>query len=59
MLLYVLGVLVLNKKSDDVKVDDINASKAVTADKTNKQIPDHIFGTDSQKVVLIEYGDFQ
>lgn len=55
----VLGVLVLNKKNDDVKVDDINASKAVTANKANKEIPDHIFGTDSQKVVLIEYGDFQ
>lgn len=54
----VLGVLVLNKKSDDVKVDSINASKAVTSTK-NKDIPDHIFGTDSQKVVLIEYGDFQ
>ncbi len=55
----VLGVLVLNKKSDDVKVDDINASKAVTTNKANKEIPDHIYGTDSQKVVLIEYGDFQ
>lgn len=55
----VLGVLVFNKKSDDVKVDDINASKAVTTNQSKKEIPDHIYGTDSQKVVLIEYGDFQ
>lgn len=54
-----LGGLILNKKSDDVKVDNINPSKIITSDNKGTEIPDHVFGTTSQKVVLMEYGDFQ
>ncbi|MEK7620929.1 MAG: thioredoxin domain-containing protein [Patescibacteria group bacterium] len=54
-----LGTLVLNKKSDEVKVDNINPAKVITADKKGTEVPDHIFGTTAKKVVLIEYGDFQ
>lgn len=54
-----LGGLILNKKSDDVKVDNLNPSKIITSDKKGTQIPDHVFGTTSQKVILMEYGDFQ
>lgn len=54
-----LGGLILNKKSDDVDVSKMNPSKVITSDNKNAEIPDHIFGTTSKKVVLIEYGDFQ
>ncbi len=55
----VLGVLVVNKKSDDVNVKNINAGKVITADKKENEIPDHTFGSTANKTVLIEYGDFQ
>ncbi len=54
-----LGALVITKKSDTVKVDNIDASKAVKSDKKSTSIDDHIFGSTSGKVTLIEYGDFQ
>ncbi|MBI3494467.1 thioredoxin domain-containing protein [Candidatus Saccharibacteria bacterium] len=54
-----LGGLVLNKKSSDINVDKMDPAKVVTSDSKNTQIPDHIFGTTSKKVVMIEYGDFQ
>lgn len=54
-----LGVLALNKKPDTVNVSNLDPSKVITSDKGGTQIPDHVFGTTSQKVVLIEYGDFQ
>ncbi|MDO8335559.1 MAG: thioredoxin domain-containing protein [Candidatus Saccharibacteria bacterium] len=54
-----LGGLVLNKKSSDVRVDNLDPAKIITSDNKGAQIPDHVFGTTSQKVVLIEYGDFQ
>ncbi len=54
-----LGGLVLNKKSSDVNVDKMDPAKVITSDSKNTQIPDHIFGTTSKKLVMIEYGDFQ
>lgn len=56
----ILGVLVLNKKSTDVSVnvDKIDPAKVITGD-GKKEIADHVFGTTSAKVVMIEYGDFQ
>lgn len=56
----VFGVLIFNKKTADtnVNVDKIDAAKVITSD-SKKEIADHIFGTTSAKVVMIEYGDFQ
>jgi protein-disulfide isomerase len=69
LVILIFGVLVLNKKSDDIDVSKIDASRVVTSQaidtiKKNDDIdigstPDHVFGAASQKVVLIEYGDFQ
>lgn len=52
----ILGFLVFNRKQDEVKVDNIDPAKVIT---DNKPLPDHTYGSDSKKVVLIEYGDFQ
>ncbi len=52
----VFGILLFNRKSDEVKVDKVDPAKVIT---DNKPLPDHVFGSDSKKVVLIEYGDFQ
>ncbi len=57
--IVLLGGLILNKKSNDVNVDKINASKVVAGDKKETSIADHVFGSTAQKTVLIEYGDFQ
>jgi protein-disulfide isomerase len=54
--LVVFGVLILNTKSSEVTVNTVDPSKVITA---SKPIPDHVFGTEAKKVVLIEYGDFQ
>ncbi len=54
--LLIFGVLILNSKSSQVKVDKTDAAKVITS---KDPLPDHVFGTDSKKVILIEYGDFQ
>ncbi len=68
VVVLLFGVLLLNKKSDDIDVSNVDAAKVVTTQtikdaeeaKNNiGTIPDHTFGSTSQKVVLIEYGDFQ
>ncbi len=51
----VIGGLVATKKHDQVNVSNVNPDKIITKGK----IPDHVFGTKSGKVTLIEYGDFQ
>lgn len=48
--------LLFNRKNDEVKVDKIDPAKVIT---DNNPLPDHTFGSDAKKVVLIEYGDFQ
>lgn len=53
-----LGILVINKKSDSVQVDKVDAGKVITTNKSDS-IDDHVFGSTSKKVILIEYGDFQ
>lgn len=52
----IFGALIYNTKSQEVKVESVDPAKVIT---DNKPLPDHVFGTDSKKVVLIEYGDFQ
>jgi len=47
------GIIAFNKKDDKTFTGD--ASKAIT----EGEIQDHVFGSLEQKVVLIEYGDFQ
>ncbi len=57
----IFGILIYQKSQDDSSVDvsNIDAAKVVTKEKQQGGIEDHVFGTDSQKVVLVEYGDFQ
>ena len=54
--LAVFGVLILNSKGNEVKVDKIDPAKVIS---NNKPLPDHTFGSETKKAVLIEYGDFQ
>lgn len=54
--LVIFGVLILNTKSNDVKVDNVNPDKIITA---SNPLPDNVFGTKAGKVILVEYGDFQ
>ncbi len=54
--LLIFGVLIINSKSSQVKVDKTDPAKVITG---KDPLPDHVFGSDSKKVVLIEYGDFQ
>jgi protein-disulfide isomerase len=54
--LAVFGVLILNSKSNEVKVEKIDPAKVIV---DNKPLPDHVFGSEAKKTVLIEYGDFQ
>ena len=51
----IIGGLVATKKHNDVNVSGVNPDKIVTKGK----IPDHVFGSKTGKVTLIEYGDFQ
>lgn len=55
----IVGALAFNRKPNDVKVDNIEPAKVITSSKDSTQIPDHAFGSTENKVVLIEYGDFQ
>lgn len=57
--LAIFGVLILNKKSDTVDVDVLDPQKIITNPKDKNAIADHVFGASSQKVILLEYGDFQ
>lgn len=64
LILSVFGVLIANKKSSDIDVSKVDAAKVITKDtlkrnKTLGTITDHLYGAESKKVVLIEYGDFQ
>lgn len=52
----IFGALIFNSKSTEVKVAEVDPAKVIT---DNKPLPDHTFGSDAKKVVLIEYGDFQ
>lgn len=57
--ILLIGGLIVNKKTDSVNVDNINAANVIKSDKKGTEIADHTFGSTSEKVVLIEYGDFQ
>ncbi len=52
----IFGVLILNSKSSQVKVDKTDPAKVITS---NNPLPDNVFGSSANKAVLIEYGDFQ
>lgn len=52
----IFSFLIFNKKSDQVSVDKVDPAKVIT---DSKPLPDHTFGSTANKVVLIEYGDFQ
>lgn len=45
-----------HKKTAQVNVSNVNPDKILTKE---GKIPDHVFGTKSGKVLLVEYGDFQ
>jgi protein-disulfide isomerase len=52
------GLLFLNQQ-DKIDVSKVDDSKIVSASAANGNIADHVYGSRDQKVVLIEYGDFQ
>jgi protein-disulfide isomerase len=54
-----LGSLVALSRKDQIDVSGIDQSKIQPASATSGNIADHVYGTTSQKVTLIEYGDFQ
>ena len=55
--IFTIGGLILLSKKDQVNVDNMDASKAMS--ETTTAIGDQVYGDKSSKVVLIEYGDFQ
>lgn len=52
------GLVVLNQK-DKIDVSGVDHTRIVAASEANGNIADHVFGSRDQKVILIEYGDFQ
>lgn len=44
---------------NQVDVSDVDADSIIAASEQNGNIGDHVFGSDENKVVLVEYGDFQ
>lgn len=54
-----LGGLVLLNQKDKIDVSGVDHTKIVSASEANGNIADHVYGSKEQKVVLIEYGDFQ
>jgi protein-disulfide isomerase len=53
--LGILGLIVFNSKKDNATAFTGDATKIIT----DGPIADHVFGSTSQKVTLIEYGDYQ
>lgn len=54
-----LGGLVFLNQKDKIDVSKVDHTKIVGASAENGNIADHVFGSRDQKVMLIEYGDFQ
>ena len=53
--LAILGLIILTNKKDSGSNYAGDASKIIT----EGPIADHVFGSDKQKVILVEYGDYQ
>lgn len=53
--LGILGVIIAISKKDSSSNYAGDASKVIT----DGPIADHVFGSDKQKVILVEYGDYQ
>lgn len=54
-----LGGLVFLNQQEKIDVSSVDHNKIVAASADNGNIADHVYGSRDQKVVLIEYGDFQ
>lgn len=54
-----LGGLVFLNQKDKIDVSNVDHTKIIAASAANGNIADHVYGSRDQKVVLIEYGDFQ
>lgn len=54
-----LGGLVFLNQKDKIDVSKVDHAKIISASAASGNIADHVFGSRDQKVVLIEYGDFQ
>jgi protein-disulfide isomerase len=52
------GLIYLSSK-DSVDVNKIDENKVIAASDSSGGVGDHVFGSSANKVVLIEYGDFQ
>jgi protein-disulfide isomerase len=59
LVITVFGILIFNNRDSSVDVDKMDPQKVVTSTKKEEVIPDHLFGSESKKVVLFEYGDYQ
>lgn len=57
--LALFGGLVYVSSKDAINVSDIDGSKVQPAASVSGDIADHTSGSDKNKIVLIEYGDFQ
>ena len=60
----ILALLVVFSGSDKIKVDNVDTNKIdTTSDNSNNTqnggISDHIYGNETSKVTLVEYGDYQ
>ena len=54
-----LGGLIYFSGQNRIDVSGFDLEKPISANETNGQIGDNVFGKKDSKVVLIEYGDFQ
>lgn len=55
----ILVILVIFSNNTKIDLSKIDANAIQTANSTNDNIADHVFGKAGSKVTLIEYGDYQ
>lgn len=55
----ILAGLVYMSRGSDVDVADVNSESVQKASDKNGNIGDHVYGTKTSKVIVVEYGDFQ
>lgn len=59
IVIAILGGLIALSKKDSINVSGLDQSKIQPASAANGNIAEHVFGNQSGKTTLIEYGDYQ